>query len=382
MRIVFRAHPAFGHVYPLMPLAEAARSAGHEVIFPIAPPFLDRLRELGYRTIESGMTIAEASRRRFDGRTPQYVIDGEPNWDLYSELFAESAVHAATDMLRQLPGLGVDLVIHEDTDLAGAAVAAALGIPSAMVGTVQSFEPQVHATFYGRPLEELSTLFGAVPSLDAPVLDTWPDRCQRTEFVADPLRRPMRMVPWSDPSYPVPSRIGSRTDRTVFVTMGTMVESAELRRNVVEALSAFDVDIVLSAGIADREALGELPANVYVEPFVHQAKLLPHLDLIVHHGGAGTATGAWAAGVPQLVLPDGADRFLNAGAVVESGSGLALADHAPDLIEQAARSLLADDAFRVAAGAIRADIAATPHPTEALAKLLTDMFGAARPHAA
>ena len=164
MRIVFRAHPAYGHVYPMMPLAEAARAAGHEVIFPIAPPFLERLRELGYRTIESGVTMVEASRRRFDGRNLQFVIDGEPNWDLYSELFAEAAVHAATDMLRQLPELGVDLIIHEDTDLAGGAVAASLGVPSVVVGTVRSFEQRIHDAFFGRPLAELRAVFGATPA--------------------------------------------------------------------------------------------------------------------------------------------------------------------------------------------------------------------------
>ena len=373
MRIVFRAHPAYGHVYPMMPLAEAAQAAGHDVIFPIAPPFLDRLRELGYRTIESGVTMIEASRRRFDGRTLQFVVDGEPNWDLYSELFAEAAVHAATDLLRQLPELGVDLVVHEDTDLAGGAVAAALGIPSATVGTVRSFEHRIHTAFYGRPLAELRTLFGAVPRLDAPFLDAWPDRGQRTAFLGDPHRRPMRMVPWSDPTYPLPSWIGNRARQVVFVTMGTVVESAELRRNVVGALSAFDVDIVLSAGAASTDALGHLPENVYVEPYVNQAALLPQLDLIVHHGGAGTTTGAWAAGVPQLVLPDGADRFVNADAVVASGSGLALFDHTPDLIEKAVRNLLEDDNYRDMAEVIRDDVAATPDPADVLAELIAAM---------
>jgi UDP:flavonoid glycosyltransferase YjiC (YdhE family) len=276
-------------------------------------------------------------------------------------------------MLRKLPDLNVDLIVHEDTDLAGGAVAATLGVPSAVVGTVRSFEQRIHDAFYGRPLAELRTLFGAVPRLGAPVLDTFPDRGQRPEFLSDPHRRPMRMVPWSDPSYPLPSRIGRRTRKVVFVTMGTVVESAELRRHVVDALAAFDVDIVLSAGVAPTDALGRLPDNVYVEPYVNQAALLPHLDLIVHHGGAGTTTGGWAAGVPQLVLPNGADRFVNADAVVTSGSGLALLDHTPDLIEKAVSVLVENDAYREAAAVIRDDVAATPHPADVLDELIASM---------
>ena len=212
-----------------------------------------------------------------------------------------------------------------------------------------------------------------LPRLDAPILDTFPDRGQRPEFLSVPHRRPMRMVPWSDPAYPLPSWIGRQTRKVVFVTMGTVVESAELRRNVVDALAAFDVDIVLSAGVASTADLGRLPDNVYVQPYVNQAALLPHLDLIVHHGGAGTTTGGWAAGVPQLVLPDGADRFINADAVVTSGSGLALFDHTPDLIEKAVSALVEDDAYRDAAAVIRDDVAATPHPTDVLSELIATM---------
>lgn len=373
MRIVFRAHPAYGHVYPLMPLAEAARAAGHDVIFPTTAPFLDRLRELGYRTIESGLTMQEVSRRRFDGRSLQFVIDGEPNWDLYSELFAEAAVHAATDLLRQLPDLGADLVIYEDTDLAAGAVAAAVGVPSVMVGTVRSLEPRIHAAFYRRPLTELQTVFGAAPRPDDPFLDTFPDRGQRDEFLGEVRRRRMRMVPWSDPSYPLPSWVGTRRRRLAFVTMGTVVESAALRRHAIDALASFDIDIVVSAGVASTEELGRLPANVYVERYVNQAALLPHLDLIIHHGGAGTTTGGWAAGVPQLVLPDGADRFINADAVVASGAGLALREHAPELIEKAVDLLLEDTSYRRAAELVRDEIAATPHPADVLADVIAAM---------
>jgi UDP:flavonoid glycosyltransferase YjiC (YdhE family) len=371
MRIVFRAHPAYGHVYPLMPLAEAAREAGHEVIFPVAPPFVGRLSALGFRTIEAGVTMQEASRRRLGDRSVPHLVDGEPNWDMYSELFAEAAVHAATDLLRQLPQLGADLVVYEDTDLAGAAIAAKAGVPSVMVGTVRSLEPRIHTAFYRRPLEELLAVFGAVPRSDDPILDTFPESGQRREFLADPRRRPMRPVPWSDPSYPVPTWIGSRRRPLVFVTMGTVIDSPEPRRRVVEALGSFDIDIVLSAGAGGRAALGWLPGNVYAEPFVNQAALLPHLDLIVHHGGAGTTTGSWAHGVPQLVMPDGADRFINADAVVASGTGVALREPTVESVEKAVTMLFEDSAYRESTARIRGEVAAMPHPADVLADITT-----------
>jgi len=37
-------------------------------------------------------------------------------------------------------------------------------------------------------------------------------------------------------------------------------------------------------------------------------KLMRHVSAVVHHGGVGTLACALAAGIPQLVLPKGADR--------------------------------------------------------------------------
>ena len=59
MRILFSSRPAFGHVYPLMPLALAARDAGHNVTFATTGVFPNRLRA-GFTTHDVGLTIEQA----------------------------------------------------------------------------------------------------------------------------------------------------------------------------------------------------------------------------------------------------------------------------------------------------------------------------------
>lgn len=46
-------------------------------------------------------------------------------------------------------------------------------------------------------------------------------------------------------------------------------------------------------------------------------RTLADASLVVHHGGLATCHAALAAGVPQLILPDNLERFLNAQAVVD-----------------------------------------------------------------
>jgi hypothetical protein len=43
VKIVFAAIPAYGHLYPLMPLALACAEAGHQVTMAVGSPFLGRL---------------------------------------------------------------------------------------------------------------------------------------------------------------------------------------------------------------------------------------------------------------------------------------------------------------------------------------------------
>jgi UDP:flavonoid glycosyltransferase YjiC (YdhE family) len=56
MRLLFSARPAFGHVYPLLPLALAASAASHDVRFATTGPFLSKLAALGFPTDDVGIT--------------------------------------------------------------------------------------------------------------------------------------------------------------------------------------------------------------------------------------------------------------------------------------------------------------------------------------
>jgi UDP:flavonoid glycosyltransferase YjiC (YdhE family) len=119
-------------------------------------------------------------------------------------------------------------------------------------------------------------------------------------------------------------------------------------------------------------ALGELPANVHVERFVAQSEVLPLVDLIVHHGGTGTVLGALEAGLPQLLLPQGADQFLNAEMLTTAGAVRALPNEVqqPGAIGEAVRALLGDCPERQAAAQLRDEIAAMPAPGEVVPALL------------
>ena len=63
--------------------------------------------------------------------------------------------------------------------------------------------------------------------------------------------------------------------------------------------------LIGGAGLASEEARDD---DVYGIPAVAHQALFPRLSANVHHGGAGTSASAFAAGVPAVVVPFGADQ--------------------------------------------------------------------------
>jgi len=122
MRILFSATPAAGHVLPLVPLADAAGDAGHDVAFLTGP---DMAGYLGSRTlVPAGPGIAElmAETARRTGGDDGLRLSGAS-----VELFVGARIDLTYDQaLDQARRFAPDLLVCEALDFVGPLVAAAL----------------------------------------------------------------------------------------------------------------------------------------------------------------------------------------------------------------------------------------------------------------
>jgi rhamnosyltransferase subunit B len=78
---------------------------------------------------------------------------------------------------------------------------------------------------------------------------------------------------------------------------------------------------------ATRDALQVptgLSPSIFVTTYAPFSTLLPHAAAFVHHGGMGTLSQCFMAGIPQLVTPMAYDQPDNAALVERLGAGLAL----------------------------------------------------------
>ena len=135
-------------------------------------------------------------------------------------------------------------------------------------------------------------------------------------------------------------------------------DQAELLQRIVDGLGATDVRAVVTTGHGLAPDAVRAPANVQVVATAPHMAILAEAALTVTHAGHGTVIKSLAAGVPLVCLPMGRDQLDVAARVVHAGAGVRLdRDAAPEQIADAARTVLADPAFRAAAERIAAVVA-------------------------
>ncbi|WP_439657962.1 glycosyltransferase [Lentzea sp. HUAS TT2] len=370
MRILFSCRPAYGHLFPLAPLARAAQQAGHEVVFATGRSFVEKARGLGFEAHASGISIeeaeAEARRRHGDAEVPRLLIT------MFADVLPRATV---ADLGALIPGVKPDLVVYEQSDTGAAKAARDAGIPFVSHVIGRSMPPEIQRMAAG----EMAWMWdGTTPAdlmLGDAAIDLWPDTVRDPVVAALPTVVRLRPTAF-DLDVPMPAVDTTRP--LVYLTLGTMQAGAtDLLRKVIDGLARLPVTVLVAVGPGDPARLGDVPANVVVAGFVPQAAVLRRADLVVHHGGSGTVLGALAAGLPQLVLPQGADQFVNADVLAETGAGVRLVGEevTADAIEAAAGRLLDDPAAREVAGRAAAEIAGMPAPAAVVERLTALVTG-------
>ena len=197
----------------------------------------------------------------------------------------------------------------------------------------------------------------------------------RQPSAGETMTVPIRSVAYNEAGAEVPAWLTATPTRPrVYLTLGTVSFGAvEVLGRAIAEIAALAVDMLVTVGPeGDPASLGEVPDNVHVERFVAQSAVLPLIDLIVHHGGTGTVLSALEVGLPQLLLPQGADQFINAEILTAAGAARALPNDAqpPAAIGEAVQKLLGDSPERQVATRLCDEIAAMPSPAEVVPALV------------
>ncbi len=369
MKILVVSTEGAGHVTPLVPIIGALLAGGDEVLVASGPTAAPMVEKTGARFALAGRSQGEWMARLAgsirgnpgDGLAPERILHY-----FLPRAFGEIGVdEMIDDVLRHGREFAPDLVLFEAFALAGPLAAEVLGVP----GVAHMFGPLPPPETVELANDAVSPIWRSFGH-DVP---GWAGMYRDLTIQICPSSLEQVPLPVGETLYlrPAPLPLGPRVTTArpmIYVTFGTLFNAnLDLFRLALDALADEPVDIVMTVGRdQDPADLAPIPPNARVERFIPQAELLPSCAAIVHHGGAGTTFGALAHGVPQVVLPQGADNYELAAMCERAGVAVVLRPHgvsAPNLAA-AVRTVVAIPSFAEAGRAGAAEIASMPDAAE------------------
>jgi UDP:flavonoid glycosyltransferase YjiC (YdhE family) len=367
MRILFTSFPAYGHLHPVVPLALAAMRAGHEVRVAAGPNIVGWAGRCGLDAHAIGLSeddLAEVADRDFAGP--------ERTGHMFTDVWVGAAI---PDLVELTSSWLPDVVVHEEEEYAAPLLAAMLGVPCVTQSWSAPARPVGGQQFALQALDPIWQRFlpGSPPRrVGGLYLDACPPQFQTADL--EEIARTARVVAirpslFDGPPAEPPHFLAELPRPAAYVTLGTVAvfSTPELLRRIATALSPVVASVVLTTGPNSLDDVGSLPANVYALPYLAQSLVLPTVDLMVSHGGAGGTVGALVHGLPHLVLPgEGMSQQTIAEGIQRVGVGLRLTEEhrgAEDIAAAAAR-LLGEPRFATTAREVRRSLELLPGPDQ------------------
>jgi MGT family glycosyltransferase len=159
-------------------------------------------------------------------------------------------------------------------------------------------------------------------------------------------------APWEPPPGDAP---------LVYLSLGSLGSGdVGLMRTLIATLAETPYRVVVSKGPQHEQI--ELADNMVGEEFLPQVSVLPHVDVVITHGGNNTITESLRFGKPTVILPLFWDQYDNAQRLHETGFGVRLDTyaHAPEELTGAIERLLADAPLHERLAGVSSRLAGTP----------------------
>ncbi|MFV2022437.1 glycosyltransferase [Micromonospora sp. LOL_023] len=410
-QVIVAATPFHGHFGPLYTIAADLAARGHEVLFLTGSRFADRVTSAGMHFVALDPS-ADFDDRAMTAEFPAFadVTPGPPLHEFFwTQVFADAIEPQYRQLLQILAEFPATVILHDTVFLGALAfplrpqdadrpTTIALGVLPPML--LSDDAPPF--TTGEQPLSDTTGRTARSRALNAEIRSVYAQTQQYLEksfatvgatlpeFIFDSvITRPDHYLQLTSPSFeyprsdapesfrcigalPQPSTTTYRTPAwwpelksgrpVVVVTQGTLANDdlSELIEPTMHGLADLDVLLVVATARSDgpddlRRLVPQPPANARIEGYVPFDRLLPYADVLVTNGGYGGVHTALHNGVPLVVAGDTEDKPDVAARVAWSGVGVDLRTGrpAPEAVQAAVRTVLADHRFRRAALAIR-----------------------------
>jgi UDP:flavonoid glycosyltransferase YjiC (YdhE family) len=304
MRVLVSAVPAVGHIVPLLDLAQALQSAGHDVRLATNAECHHLIVAAGLRPLDAGMSSVEMRDERRH-RWPETDRQPASEWAtrMWAQIMAPSTLQ---DLLPIVAGWKPHVLVHDEGDYAGPVAAAKAGIPWVTHAWGSPLRPTGELTELMELVSQLWTTHGLnVPASGGLYRHALVNPCPRFLQSDSPGVRvewPVRPLTFNQEGEPL-----SADAYIGFGTVPTFANALAELTAAVRSCTDRGMKVVVTAPSQDlREELAAIdPRLVEARDFVQLGTLLPACKVAITHAGAGTVLASLGAGVPLVLVPRG-----------------------------------------------------------------------------
>ncbi|MEV4425586.1 glycosyltransferase [Streptomyces sp. R-07] len=366
MRFLFVSGGSAGAVFPITPLALAARNAGHEVIVGATENVMPLVAATGLPGAPiTSRTMFDFMQRDRHGNPLEIPKDPHERNLFNGRGMARLALGSMEGLVPLVERWRPDVLVAGALSYAAPLVAHRFGLPWVR-----------HALNMGEPsIIDLSAAAELAPELEEMGLSAIPDPDMYVEICPPGARRPdagpaqfMGYVPFNTQRALEPWMYSRSGDRPrVLVSAGSRVTAdyeADALSALVEKVAGLDVELLIAAPQEIADALGDLPENVRAG-WLPLDVVLRTCDLLVHRAGGNTMLHAIVCGVPQLLIPAMPKQVGMSARLAEYGAAIMLTageDDSPENVAKMCRELLEDPSYRARTEELSREIAGLPTP--------------------
>lgn len=318
--MLLTSHPGFGHFNPLARFGNFLLKRGHDVAFATAKSFEPHIQRNQFTAFPAGIDWAES---HIAETFPEFRNLAPEDWTVWIAdlLWNISPKAKVPDLIKIIETWKPDIIIHSGYEWAGALAAEIKNLPHAAVSIAARIPANIAHMVYARNYRDVRRHFKLPPDEERRELIRWlelsfmPPGWAIPGYETHPAEHFIYPAIYGPPDNdPPPSWLDELPSQPIiYATLGTVFnEYPNIFEAMIQAFYQMDLNLILALGPGhDPAHYGKQPPNIRIESFVHQSSVLQKATACINHGGVSTLFDAILKGVPQLLLPLGADQAVN-----------------------------------------------------------------------
>ena len=360
MKIVWFCIPAHGHTNPTLVLVKELTDAGHEVVYFSFEQFREKIEKAGAEFVSCDAYDFEIDDKDSGNRVGKDMA-------FATELLVKSTLALDEMVAEKVAQIQPDLIISDSVAYWGKLTAIKYNIPYVSSTTTFAFN-DASSKYMNRGIGELIKMLFSMPKINKQ-LKKLQEKGYAVKSILDIVKNDnhtntivytsKEFQPCADtfsdkfcfvgPSIrPIETEMKKTAEKTVYISMGTVVKNKEIYRNCVEAFRNTNYQVIISLG-ENAEEYKDLPDNIKVYNSVDQMAALSISDVFITHCGMNSTSEALYYEVPLILFPQTPEQGAVAKRVEELGAGIKLKTVHKEEILAAVEKVLADQKYKSAA---------------------------------